>query len=81
MQTQTGATKLKHTAASLRATPLGGLTDSVQRLTFLVRKFILMSSFMFSVTGLYSAIQLFFRGVILCCGTVTCISKVSDTAV
>ena len=55
--------------------------DSVQRLTFLVLKFILMSSFMFSVTGLYSAIQLFFRGVIRCWGTVTCISKVLNTPV
>ncbi|KAA6425268.1 MAG: hypothetical protein FRX49_04763 [Trebouxia sp. A1-2] len=40
--------------------------------TFLAFKFIRMSSFMLSVTGVYKDIQLFLRGVNLCCGTVTC---------
>jgi hypothetical protein len=38
-------------------------------LAFLVFKFIRMSSFMFSVMGLYSVSQLFLRGVIRCWGT------------
>ena len=40
--------------------------------TFLAFKFIRMSSFIFSVTGVYKDIQLFLSGVNLCCGTVTC---------
>jgi hypothetical protein len=37
--------------------------------TFLVFKFIRISSFMCCVMGLYKVSQLFFRGVVRCCGT------------
>ena len=41
-------------------------------ITFFAFKFIRISSFMFSVTGVYRDIQLFLSGVNLCWGTVTC---------
>ena len=42
------------------------------RLTFFVFRFIRISSCIFSVTGLYSDIQLVLSGVILFCGTEIC---------
>ena len=51
----------------------GGWAASVEQLrTFFDLRFMRMSSCICSVMGVYTAIQLFRRGVSLCCGTGIC---------